>query len=70
MTYCALERPIHRATAKSTLKSDVNIGLASRVSPTWSSTPVTEKTTAMRKRGSLRNNPFQLACIAHNESGR
>ena len=34
MTYWALERPIQSATAKSTLKSEVNIGLASRVSPT------------------------------------
>jgi len=28
------------------------------------------KITAIRQRGSARNKPFQLDCIAHNDSGR
>jgi len=58
--YSACESPIRRAAKKSTLKSEVNTGRASKARPIWSKTPVTAKMKATRKRGSVRKRPVPV----------
>ena len=45
-------------------------GFSNKVRPTCKISPPMAKITPKRQRGSARNRPFQLACMAHNESGR
>src|SRR5512135_1318279 len=50
--------------------AEVITGLSARVNPTCSRMPVTANTNASLQRGSERNRPFQLDCIAHRDKGR
>ena len=50
--------------------SDVSHAVLKIHKPICSRTPVTANIMARRKRGSARKSPFQLLCMANNESGR
>ena len=70
MMFSAVEKTIRRTTMKRIFATDVIQSVLMSQSPTCKSTPVTAKIAARRKRGSARNSPFQLDCIAHSERGR
>jgi hypothetical protein len=70
MMFCAIAKTTRKTTKKARFASDVSHFWLIIHKPTCNSTPTTAKVSARRKRGSERNNPFQLVCIASRESGR
>jgi len=52
------------------LIAEVRFGLSARLKPICKRMPVIANTSANFQRGSTRNKPFQLDCIAHKDNGR
>lgn len=70
MTSAAVEKMTRSAAKKARFAREVIQAVSTSHSPTCTRTPTMAKVSASRKRGSARNNPFQLACMAHSDSGR
>ena len=70
ITFSVLRRAKNRATRKTTLPAEAQAGSSMSETPICRISPPIEKITASRQRGSERNRPFQLVCIAHKEIGR
>ena len=70
MTFSAVAKMTRKLIMKIILANEVSQSVLMSHRPSCNKTPVTAKINARRKRGSARKSPFQLDCIAHNESGR
>ena len=70
MIFNAVENTTRNVIKKARFANEVIQFMFTSHRPTCMSTPTMAKVSANLKRGSARKNPFQLAFIAHNESGR
>ena len=70
MTFFAVAKTTRSVMIYRIFAVDVNHEILKSHKPSCSKTPVTAKMMARRKRGSARNKPFQLVCMAISERGR
>ena len=52
------------------LPEEVHTGLEKKDNPACKSSPTIAKFSGMRKRGSSKKSPFQLACMTNNDMGK